>query len=60
VLDAGPQSAGAIARVLWPEVDVSQTYLALCEVLGALDLLEREQAVVGVEGADGVVVFALR
>jgi glyoxylase-like metal-dependent hydrolase (beta-lactamase superfamily II) len=60
VLDGGPQSAGAIARVLWPEVDVSQTYLALCEVLGALDLLEREQAVVGIEGADGVVVFALR
>jgi glyoxylase-like metal-dependent hydrolase (beta-lactamase superfamily II) len=60
VLEAGPATAGAIARGLWPGVDVSQTYLALCEVLGALDLLEREDAAGSVEGDDGVVVYALR
>ena len=60
VLETGPATAGAIARGLWPGVDVSQTYLALCEVLGALDLLEREDAAGSVEGDDGVVVYALR
>lgn len=60
VLAGGPRTAGAIARDLWPEVDVSQTYLALCEVLGALDLLERDEAVHGIEGDDGVVTFARR
>jgi len=60
VLAAGPATAGAIARGLWPGVDVSQTYLALCEVLGALDLLEREDAAGSVEGDDGVVVYTLR
>jgi glyoxylase-like metal-dependent hydrolase (beta-lactamase superfamily II) len=60
VLDAGPTSAGAIARRLWRGLHVSQTFLALCEVLGALDLLEREEAVRRSEGDDGVVSYALR
>jgi glyoxylase-like metal-dependent hydrolase (beta-lactamase superfamily II) len=60
VLDAGPTSAGAIARRLWRGIHVSQTFLALCEVLGALDLLEREEAVRRSEGDDGVVSYALR
>ena len=60
VLAAGPATAGAIARGLWPGVDVSQTYLALCEVLGALDLLERDDLAGSVEGDDGIVVYALR
>lgn len=59
MLEHGTQPAGAIARLLWPDVDVSQTYLALCEVLGALDLLERDRLASSVEGDDGVVRFSL-
>lgn len=59
VLETGPHTAGAIARLLWPGVDVSQTYLALCEVLGALDLLEMDEALTSLEHDDGVLVFAL-
>jgi len=41
-LTAGEHSASEISRSLWPELPVSQTYLALSEVLGALDVLEEE------------------
>lgn len=56
-LAAGPRTAGAIARALWPGIDGSQTYLTLSEVLGALDLLALEGRVSSYED-DGVVVFA--
>ena len=38
----GPRSAAELSTVLWPDVPVNQTFLTLCEVLGALDLLEQE------------------
>jgi glyoxylase-like metal-dependent hydrolase (beta-lactamase superfamily II) len=38
----GPRSASELSAVLWPDVPVSQTFLTLCEVLGAFDLLEQE------------------
>jgi glyoxylase-like metal-dependent hydrolase (beta-lactamase superfamily II) len=41
-LAAGPLSASELSAVLWPDVPVNQTFLTLCEVLGALDLLEGE------------------
>jgi glyoxylase-like metal-dependent hydrolase (beta-lactamase superfamily II) len=59
-LVAGPSSAGAIARVLWPGVDVSQTFLALCEVLGALDLLARDDVLSVGEDETGALRYALR
>jgi glyoxylase-like metal-dependent hydrolase (beta-lactamase superfamily II) len=52
-----PRTAGAIARSLWPGIDASQTYLTLCEVLGALDMLEAEGRANSYE-EDGVVLFA--
>jgi glyoxylase-like metal-dependent hydrolase (beta-lactamase superfamily II) len=39
-LRAGPQAARELSAVLWPGLPVNQTFLTLCEVLGALDLLE--------------------
>jgi glyoxylase-like metal-dependent hydrolase (beta-lactamase superfamily II) len=60
LLGAGEASAGGIARELWPDVDVSQTYLTLCEVLGALDLLEAGDLVTRRRGEDGVVRYARR
>lgn len=56
-LAAGPRTVGSIARSLWPDVDPSQTYLTVCEVLGALDLLEAAGRCASYED-DGVVVFA--
>ena len=38
----GPRSASELSSVLWPDVPVNQTFLTLCEVLGAFDLLEQE------------------
>ena len=38
----GPRSASELSAVLWPDVPVNQTFLTLCEVLGAFDLLEQE------------------
>ena len=32
----GPRSASELSTVLWPDVPVNQTFLTLCEVLGAL------------------------
>ena len=39
-LAAGPRTASALSDTLWPAIGVNQTFLTLCEVLGALDLLE--------------------
>ena len=41
-LAAGPRSASELSIALWPDVPANQTFLTLCEVLGALDLLERD------------------
>ena len=41
---------------LWPEVGVNQTFLTLCEVLGALDVLEAEGRVTSAQ-RDGVLVY---
>ena len=40
--EAGPCSAFAIVRVLWPRLPVDQVYLGICEVLGHVDLLVTE------------------
>ena len=40
VLENGPQTASELSNMLWPGLSVNQTFLTLCEVLGALDLLE--------------------
>ena len=44
-LAAGPRSASELGVSLWPNLPVNQTFLILCEVLGALDLLEAGGAV---------------
>ena len=44
-LAAGPRSASELGASLWPGLPVNQTFLILCEVLGALDLLEAGGAV---------------
>ena len=49
VLAAGPCSASELSTSLWPDVPVNQTFLTLCEVLGALDLLEEEGRVTSVQ-----------
>ncbi len=49
-------TAREIADGFWPRIAISQTYLTLCESLGALDLLE-EQGSVRQELRDGVVVW---
>jgi glyoxylase-like metal-dependent hydrolase (beta-lactamase superfamily II) len=42
ILDRGPMSAYEIALAMWGNVAVTQAYLTLSEVLGHLDLLERD------------------
>ena len=39
-LDGRPRSASDLSMQLWPGLPPNQTFLTLCEVLGALDLLE--------------------
>jgi glyoxylase-like metal-dependent hydrolase (beta-lactamase superfamily II) len=41
-LAAGPRTASEVSDALWPDVPVNQTFLTLCEVLGAFDLLEQD------------------
>jgi glyoxylase-like metal-dependent hydrolase (beta-lactamase superfamily II) len=53
----GPLSAHEIAQALWGNVAVTQAYLTLSEVLGHVDLLLQDGAVVEQE-RDGVVRFA--
>lgn len=55
VLSAGPRSAYELSTVLWPSIAVNQTYLTLCEVLGALDLLEASDRVAAVEHGGSLV-----
>jgi glyoxylase-like metal-dependent hydrolase (beta-lactamase superfamily II) len=39
-LGGGPRSASELSALLWPGLPPNQAFLTLCEVLGALDLLE--------------------
>ncbi len=57
-LAAGPQTASALSTALWPSVPVNQTYLTLCEVLGALDLLEASDRARLVVDGDSAVYYA--
>jgi len=50
-----PMTAAEIADVLWTNLPVAQTYLALSEVLGHLDLLLEAGEAEVVDGDDGVV-----
>ena len=54
-LAAGPHSAAELSEALWPAIAVNQTYLTLCEVLGALDLLERGGRVTQLQRDGGLV-----
>lgn len=55
-----PMTAAEIAEVLWTNLPVAQTYLALSEVIGHVDLLiEAGEAEIVLEG-DGVVRYAPR
>ena len=52
-----PATAHALATSLWPALPVDQTYLALSEVLGHLDLLG-DEGFARPEEIDGVIVYA--
>ena len=56
LLEGGERTAASLSDELWPGIEVNQTYLTLCEVLGALDLLERDGRV-AYEERDGTVVY---
>jgi glyoxylase-like metal-dependent hydrolase (beta-lactamase superfamily II) len=56
LIAAQPRSAHEIAQELWGNVAVTQAYLTLSEVLGHVDLLLRDGAVIERE-TDGVVRF---
>ncbi len=56
LIEAQPRSAHEIAQELWGNVAVTQAYLTLSEVLGHVDLLLRDGAVVEAE-REGVVQF---
>jgi len=60
LIAAKPRTAHEIAQELWGNVAVTQAYLTLSEVLGHVDLLLRDGAVVEEEeeGEGGVVRFA--
>jgi glyoxylase-like metal-dependent hydrolase (beta-lactamase superfamily II) len=53
----GTRAAADMIAVLWRALPVTQSYLALSEVLGHIDLLERDGLVRGVERDDGVVIW---
>jgi glyoxylase-like metal-dependent hydrolase (beta-lactamase superfamily II) len=53
----GTRTATDIIGLLWRNLPVTQHYLALSEVLGHLDLLERDGLVGEVERDDGVIVW---
>ena len=57
LLEEGPATAHGIAERMWGNVAVTQAYLTLSEVLGHLDLLIADGAVI-TEEDDGVVRFA--
>jgi glyoxylase-like metal-dependent hydrolase (beta-lactamase superfamily II) len=52
----GERTAASLSEELWPGIAVNQTYLTLCEILGALDLLEGDGRVAH-EERDGTVVY---
>jgi glyoxylase-like metal-dependent hydrolase (beta-lactamase superfamily II) len=54
-LAAEPLSATEVSIRLWPDVPVNQTFLTLCEVLGALDLLELDGRAVATRRGDTLV-----
>jgi glyoxylase-like metal-dependent hydrolase (beta-lactamase superfamily II) len=58
-LAPGPCSASELGVSLWPNLPVNQTFLILCEVLGALDLLEAGGAASSVL-CDGRLVYEAR
>jgi len=53
----GTRTATDIIGLLWRNLPVTQSYLALSEVLGHIDLLERDGLVRAVERDDGVVIW---
>jgi glyoxylase-like metal-dependent hydrolase (beta-lactamase superfamily II) len=53
----GSRTATDIIGILWRNLPITQSYLALSEVLGHIDLLERDGLVRSVERDDGVVVW---
>jgi glyoxylase-like metal-dependent hydrolase (beta-lactamase superfamily II) len=53
----GTRSAADMIAVLWRALPVTQSYLALSEVLGHIDLLERDGLVRAVERDDGVMIW---
>ena len=53
----GRRTATDIIAILWRNLPVTQSYLALSEVLAHLDLLERDGLVRAVERDDGVVIW---
>jgi len=53
----GTRTATDIIGLLWRNLPVTQSYLALSEVLGHIDLLERDGLVRAVERDDGVIVW---
>jgi glyoxylase-like metal-dependent hydrolase (beta-lactamase superfamily II) len=56
LIASGPRTAHEIAQEMWGNVAVTQAYLTLSEVLGHVDLLLRDGAVVE-EEREGVVRF---
>jgi glyoxylase-like metal-dependent hydrolase (beta-lactamase superfamily II) len=55
-LDGGPLTASELSARLWPGLPPNQTFLTLCEVLGALDLLE-ERGLVRSAPDEGLLVY---
>jgi hypothetical protein len=53
----GTRTATDIIGLLWRNLPVTQSYLALSEVLGHIDLLERDGLVRAVERDDAVIVW---
>jgi len=53
----GTRTAADVIALLWRNLPVTQSYLALSEVLGHIDLLERDGLVRAVERDDGVIVW---
>jgi hypothetical protein len=53
----GTRTAADVIGLLWRNLPVTQSYLALSEVLGHIDLLERDGLVRAVDRDDGVVIW---
>jgi glyoxylase-like metal-dependent hydrolase (beta-lactamase superfamily II) len=57
LIEERPRSAYEIAQSLWGNVAVTQAYLTLCEVLGHVDLLLEDGAVIEQEDPGGIARF---